>query len=418
MEDALKTKEQLLDELREVRRRLTEAEDAQSACVLAEEAARESESKFRSVARSAVDAIISTDSNDRIVFWNRAAQRIFGYAEEEALGKPATILIPEQYREQHREGMKRYLRTGEPVLIGGTARLEGLRKGGTQFPLELSLATWRTREGVFFTGIIRDITARTQAEQALQQRTEESRQRSEELESLVQTVAHDLKSPVMSIAGLVGVLRKGLGETLSDERTAQIMERIESAAKSMEYFLRDLLDELATENTPPRREPVQLGETIRLVAALHSRAAEEKGIRLVLEIEDVVPNVVGDEHRISQVVDNLLVNAIRHMGERPDPTIRVRVVANGGHIVTSVSDNGVGIPVEFRSKVFDRFFRVPRPDHTLGTGLGLSIVKSIVESHGGRITLESEEQQGTTFSFSLPVLPADAEDVVLRQAPG
>ncbi|MEW6348135.1 MAG: PAS domain S-box protein [Thermodesulfobacteriota bacterium] len=410
MEDALKTKAQLLDELREVRTRLSAAEDAQSACVLAEEAVRESESKFRSVARSAVDAIISTDSNDRIVFWNKAAQRIFGYSEEEALGKPAAILIPPQYRDLHTRGMKRYLETGKPVLIGNTVQLEGLRRDGTQFPLELSLATWRTRAGVFFTGIIRDITTRRDAEQALQQRTEESHRRSEELESLVQTVAHDLKSPVMSIAGLVGVLRKRLSRNVSDEPSEQILAQVETASKAMEHFLWELLDGLAIENTPPRPEPVELGDTIREVAALHARTAEEKGIRLVLEIEDVLPNILGDAHRIRQVVDNLVVNAIRHMGRRSDPTIRVRVVVNGAHVVTSVSDNGVGIPVEFRGKVFDRFFRVPRADHTLGTGLGLSIVKSIVEGHGGRITLESEEGVGTTFSFSLPVGQSDAHD--------
>ena len=123
-----------------------------------EEALRESEQRYRAVAYSAPDAIISADGSGNIISWNKSAQDIFGYAEQEILGEPLSILMPEQFRDSHQRGLKRIGSTGESNVIGKTVELQGLRKDGSQFPLELSLATWQTEKGTFFTGIIRDIT--------------------------------------------------------------------------------------------------------------------------------------------------------------------------------------------------------------------------------------------------------------------
>ena len=131
----------------------------------AEVALRESEMRFRSVAESANDAIISADSRGIIIFWNKGAQTIFGYAEEEVLGQPVTLLMPEQYRDSCRRGLERPSSPGESHLIGKTAELQGLRKDGSKFPLELSLASWVTGEETFYSSIIRDITERKRAEE-------------------------------------------------------------------------------------------------------------------------------------------------------------------------------------------------------------------------------------------------------------
>ena len=127
---------------------------------------RESELRFRSVAQSANDAIISADSSGKIISWNTGAQTIFGFVEEEVLGKPLTMLMSEEYREQHQRGLDRLRSTGEARAIGKTLEVHGLRKDGSEFPLELSLATWQTEEGTFYSGIIRDITERKRAEEA------------------------------------------------------------------------------------------------------------------------------------------------------------------------------------------------------------------------------------------------------------
>ncbi|SNQ60286.1 PAS domain-containing protein [Candidatus Methanoperedens nitratireducens] len=162
MRDEDKTKEQLIDELAELRQIKNITEHRRL-----EEALRESEIRFSSVVRSAIDAIIIADSEGNIILWNRGAQTIFGYAEEEVRGKPLTILMPERYRDAHLKGLERVRRTGKSSYIGKISELHGLRKDGSEFPLELSRTTWKVGERVFYGGIIRDITERKRAEEAL-----------------------------------------------------------------------------------------------------------------------------------------------------------------------------------------------------------------------------------------------------------
>jgi PAS domain S-box-containing protein len=356
----------------------------------------ESEQRFRSVAQSAVDAIISTDATDAVVFWNQGATRVFGYSEDEVLGKSVTMIIPEPYRDAHRKGLGNYLETGRPALIGSTAELEGLRKNGERFPLELSLSAWTTRAGTFFTGIIRDISVRKEMERALEQRTEE-------LESLIQMVAHDLKSPVITVGGLTRRLKKCAGELPQDGKIDQILNQLVSATRTMEEFLADLLDGLALEHSKPERTSVNMDQLVREVVQRLEQTIRERCIELRLEIAAPLPAVSGDRRRIAQVLDNLLVNAVRYMGQRPDPTVSIQVMKDGDAILTRVCDNGVGIPDELQGKIFERFYRVRRSDSPAGTGLGLAISQKIVESHGGKIWVESREGQGATFSFTLPV---------------
>ena len=132
-----------------------------------EEALRESEEKFRNIAQTAVDAIILGDSVGNIIFWNTSAQRIFGYTEEEIAGNPLTILMPEQYRTGHQKGLERVKSTGESKYFGRITEMQGLRKDGTVFPIELSVSMWKAGEGLFYSGIIRDITRRKELENEL-----------------------------------------------------------------------------------------------------------------------------------------------------------------------------------------------------------------------------------------------------------
>jgi PAS domain S-box-containing protein len=395
------SKERLINRIDELERRNTELEALDARRQSVEEALRDSEMRFRSLAQSAVDAIISIDSEDKIIFWNKGAERIFRHLEEEVMGRSVIMLIPESLREAHRTGVQRYLATGERRLIGNTVELRGLTKDGMEFPLELSLSTWRTREGTFFTGMIRDVTRRKEAEQALEQRTIEARQRNEELESLIQMVAHDLKSPVITIGGLVRLLKGSMAKVPADDRMEQILNQLSLTSESVERFLRDLLDGLVSEHTEPERTEVRLDEVVNEVVRQHRQMIDEKGITLDVEIAAAL-TVLGDGHRIRQVLDNLVINAIRHMGETNHPLIRIQVLSDQDHVVTKVSDNGVGIPAQYLDKIFERFFRGSKSGVQGGTGLGLSIAKKIIESHGGRIWVESEEGKGATFVFVLP----------------
>ncbi len=370
------------------------------------EALFESERRFRSVAQSAVDAIISTDDHDTITFWNKGAERIFGYTEAEMTGKPVTTIIPEEYRSAHSQGVKRFLRTGVPALIGRCVELQGLRKNGKKFPLELSLSTWKTRQGTFFTGIIRDVSNRKETEKALQNSTEEAKQRSEELASLVQMVAHDLKSPVITITGLVRRLKKLLETDGSKENIGLILNQLLSAGDNMERFLADLLDGLVMQHVPPDFEELDFLEVLNKVVLQHKESLKERKIQFLMEIPEGAIKISGDKRRLSQVFDNLISNAIKHMGICEEPTIKVRIIQSADLLTTSVIDNGIGIQPEFQAKIFERFFRVKREKGACGTGLGLAITKQIVESHGGKIWVESTPGQGTIFSFEIPRNPA------------
>jgi PAS domain S-box-containing protein len=402
MKDELKTKEQLVVEINDIRRLNDELREAEAALNSAIQSLQDSEERFRSVAQSAVDAIISIDSSDHVVFWNQGAENIFGYSEAEVLGKSVTIIIPDEYKTGHSQGVKNYLQTGMPALIGRTAELEGLKKNGERFPIELSLSTWKTKEGRFFSGIIRDISYRKDVERELEKRTAESDQRSEELRSLIQMVAHDLKSPIITIVGMVKILKQSIAKLPFEEKRDRVLEQIVTAAHNVEIFLGDLLSGLVVDCTQPETEPLSIEEIIKKTAAQHQQTMHERNIELVLDIEPELPVIYADKHRIAQVVDNLLSNAIKHMGDKPDCSIRIELRRRRDFVVTSVIDNGVGIPEEYHSKIFDRFFRIQRGEPG-GTGLGLAISKTIVERHGGRIWVDSKEGEGSCFSFTLPV---------------
>ena len=155
IESALKEKNQCLEsmvaELQEAKEKLTQ-----------------SESRFRSVAQSANDAIITSDESGMITFWNRHAEVMFGYAKKEALGKSLSIIVPERYRQAHNQGFSRFMHTGQPKIIGKVVELQGIRKNGQEFPLELTLSSWQTDSGRYITGIIRDITRRKQEQEKLE----------------------------------------------------------------------------------------------------------------------------------------------------------------------------------------------------------------------------------------------------------
>ncbi len=402
--DADKERVDLLKQVESLRRRLQEKSDDEMDHL--RDTLLEGDSRFRALAQSAVDAIVSADSDDRIIFWNKAAEEVFGYAPDEIIGQPVTILMPERFREPHTEGLKRYLETGAPALTGRTVELEGLRKSGEEFPLELSLSSWEVGADRFFTGVIRDITERKAVERRLKQRTTEAKQRTDELKSLVQMVAHDLKSPVITIAGLVRRLRKRLAAREIDPDTERILDQISASSETTERFLKDLLDGLAVETMTVEQSPTDVKAVAKTVLEEHAQAIKENDIRVEVRAEDGAPHALADGRRIRQVLDNLIGNAVRYMGPEPKPEIEVRIYSEDNTVVTEVADNGAGIPAEYVDRIFDRFVRAPTSEGLSGTGLGLAIARDIVQRHGGEITVESEEGRGSTFRFTLPAATA------------
>jgi len=241
------------------------------------------------------------------------------------------------------------------------------------------------------------------AEQGGEDSRQQSRTKIDELESLIQMVAHDLKSPVVAIHGFVGLLERRFSRMAPDRKRDEILGFLSKASKSIQDFLTDLGQLMIYQKIEMESCELSLPELVTEVVDRYAQAMEEKRISLELDLPDCLPLARGDRRRIIQVLDNLVGNAVTHMGDVPEAAISITVFRDGDLLLTRVADNGVGIPIEYHDKIFGRFFRVPGKTVSSGTGLGLAIVKTIVESHGGRVWLHSGPGTGAAFSFTLPM---------------
>ncbi len=246
------------------------------------------------------------------------------------------------------------------------------------------------------------LIARKEADQELRRSLMETNEKVKELESIVDMVAHDLKSPVVAVGGFVNLLEKRFRPMLTDPAVREIMHHVSTACNTIQDFLKDLSQSLVTDRMELELSPLRMDEAIRQAIDRNTRFIEDRQIELRLRLGDTPCRVAGDSRRIAQVLDNLVINAIRHMGDTPKPVIEIHVEENERSVTATVSDNGVGVPVEYKDKIFKRFFRVPRKRRQPGSGLGLSIARAIIERHGGEIWLDLKAERGAAFRFTLP----------------
>jgi PAS domain S-box-containing protein len=355
---------------------------------------RASEERFTSVADAAVDAIVSADSFGRLLSWNSGAERMFGWRSEEVLGRPLTVIIPERLRALHEAGIARVRQTGHSKLAGSVVELVGLRRDGGEFPIELSIGAWNGPDGLAFSGVIRDITERKRAEAALAAANRELERTNAELETLVYSASHDLKSPMVSLLGYLEYLKLDYGEVLGQEG-GRYVARMSDCTLYMQRLIHDLIDLSRVGRGGAQAVDVDLADLVRIIveqaAASHPGGSFRVG-RL--------PVVTGDPVAFRQLFTNLVENAVRH-GGRPDLTVTVegRSRADGG-LELSVRDDGRGIPHEHRERVFGVFERLDAPSTTSGTGMGLAICRKIVELLGGSIGIHGSH--GTEVRIVLP----------------
>jgi PAS domain S-box-containing protein len=372
----------------------------------AEEALRQSETAFRSLAQSATDAIISANSSGNIIFWNRGAQTIFGYTEKEVLGKPLSLLMPERHRDAHKRGMSRFQRTGVSHVIGETVEMHALKKDGFEFPMELSLASWQTKEGEFFSGIIRDITERKRAQEQLKQTAEELARSNRELEQFASVASHDLQEPLRVMTSYLQLLQRRFQEKLDAEGNKFIARSVDAAAR-MKTLVNDLLNysRVSTRGEPFKSANCQ--DILHEVRDSLRVAIDESGATLTY---DTLPEVMADHTQLTQLFQNLIGNAIKFRGE-VSPKIHVTAEHKDAAWLFSVRDNGIGIEPQYAERIFDIFQRLHSRRDYPGTGVGLAICRKIVERHGGQIWMESALGHGTTFNFTLPDRGGGQDDV-------
>ena len=382
----------------------------------AEGALQASEERFRSVVQTANDAIVTGDSHGSITDFNRGAEAIFGYSAQEVIGKPLTVLMPDRFKEPHQRGFKRYLETGEAHVIGKAVELAAKRKDGTEFPIELSLSSWKTREGLFFTGILSDITERKRGEEAIMRAKEEAERTSKFKDQFLSTMSHELRTPLNAVLGFSDLLADERYGPLN-EKQRRYIDHIHTGGKHLLALISDILDlskieagrmELAIENLAVQ---AAFAEVLSVMQPL----ADKKSHVLSTSAE-VGLAVRADATRFKQVLMNLLGNAIKFTPNGGRIELAARV--DGGRVRMEVSDNGPGIPPEEQRRIFEAFYRLRESGKkTEGTGLGLAITQRLVELHGAELSLKSQVGQGSRFYFSLPATASAREPLARKTVP-
>jgi len=375
----------------------------------------ESEEKLKAVAETAADAIVSGNHHGQIIYFNPAAERIFGYAPEEVIGKPLTLLMPERFQEALREGMAEFLQTGDAHVIG--RELVGRKKTGAEFPLELSLAPWKARGDIFFTGIIQDITARKQTEQALKDSETQFRQ-AQKMESVGQLaggIAHDFNNLLTVINSYSDML---LFETeLSSPLQRTGLTAIREAGQQAAALTRQLLAFSRQQVLEPK--VLDLNEIVPKTMKLVRRLIGEN-ITLNMSMDPALGRVKADPGQIEQVIMNLAVNARDAMpqgGQLAIETTNVQLndtslshqdaLSPGPYVMLAIRDTGCGMDADTQARMFEPFFTTKELGR--GTGLGLSTVYGIVKQSGGRLAVSSKVGQGSIFRIYLPRVDDDAQ---------
>jgi PAS domain S-box-containing protein len=359
---------------------------------------QQSEAKYRAIFNAAEDAIFIHDlDTGRILDVYEQVKDMFGYTPDEArqltVGQLGVGQEPYTQAEAD-QWIQKAIQEG-PQVVQWRCR----RKDGSLFWTENTLKVADIGGEGRLLAVMKDITVRKEMEQERAELMTEMEGKNAELERFTYTVSHDLKSPLITIKGFLGLLEQDAvaGDT---DRLGHDIRRISGAVEKMGRLLEELLElsRIGRLMNPP--EDVPLTDLAREAAEMLHGLLDQGGIEMV--IQEDLPVVHGDRMRLREVIENLVSNAAKYMGDQSRPRIEIGLLDHGEQSVFFVQDNGIGIDPQYQSKVFDLFEQLqPGKD---GTGIGLALVKRIVEVHGGRIWVESEgDGRGTTMLFTLPI---------------
>jgi PAS domain S-box-containing protein len=363
----------------------------------ADEHLAQMEGRYRGLLEAAPDAMVVVNQAGEIVLLNVQAEKQFEYSRDELIGQKVKNIIPQGFAERL---LADGLRSAEEALaqqIGTGIELHGRRKNGSEFPIELMLSPLESAEGTLVTAAIRDITTRKRAESHLLQKVEELNRSNEELQQFANIASHDLQEPLRMVASYTQLLSrryKGKLDTDADEFIAFAVD----GASRMQRLIHDLLA-YSRVGTKGKELLNTSSENALQQALLNLRGAVEDSGALVTH--DPLPMVKADEMQLTQLFQNLVGNAIKYQ-KTGIPKVHIFAAMNGEDKWNfSVKDNGLGIDPQYFEKIFGMFQRLHKREEFAGTGIGLAICKKIVERHGGKISVESRPEYGSTFHFTL-----------------
>jgi PAS domain S-box-containing protein len=351
-----------------------------------------SQARLAGIVEIADDAIISIDSNQRITLFNRGAEKIFGFAPSEVLGRPLNLLIPLRFNQAHRQHVDEFSTSpAQTRRMGERREIYGKRKDGTEFPAEASISKLQLGEETIYTVYLQDISERKQIDRMK--------------DEFISVVSHELRTPLTSIHGSLGMLTSGLIKAES-EQGKRLLQIATDSSDRLVRLINDILDIERIESGKVTMEKQScnvadlLTEAMRIMQSLADRAG------IILSVDSSSGQIWADSDRIVQILINLISNAIKF--SKPGDTVVLEAQPQGEEIIFSVKDTGRGIPEDKLETIFERFQQVDASDSRKqdGTGLGLAICKSIIQQHNGRIWVESVLNQGSIFYFSLSLCKA------------
>jgi PAS domain S-box-containing protein len=368
-----------------------------------EQALRSSEERYRALTESAADGIITIDSTGRIVSWNRSAERIFGRSATEMVGAQLDRVMPEGARPSHNAGLQRLADGATPRLLGHAIELTGLRRDGSEFPIEVVLSTFFAGESRYYSGIVRDITDRKRAEEELRHAKDQAEAATRAKSAFLATISHELRTPLNAIIGFARIVMRRSRETLAVKQFEN-MEKILTSSEHLLSLINAILDlaKIESGRIEVHAGPIVVPALISSCIATIEPLIQTDQVRLRTDFGGRMPVIHSDEGKLRQIVMNLLGNAVKFTqhGE-----IRISARETAGVLEIGITDTGIGIPADKLETIFEEFRQVDEsgtgPDG--GTGLGLTISRRLARALGGDIRASSTYGAGSAFTLTLPM---------------
>ena len=356
---------------------------------------------FQTLLSTAVDGIIVIDSRGIVTLYNASAQKLFGYAPEEVLGRNVSMLMPSPYREEHDNYLENYVRTGRKKIIGIGREVVGRRKDGTTFPMYLSVGESVLNGAQIFVGIVHDLTSRTITAQRVQDLQGELLHvsRLSAMGQMTAALAHELNQPLSAILNYINAARRTLSNVKDPQasRASELIDKAVTQTARAGQIIRQLRDFVEKRETS--RTAANINLVIEEALVLASISSADPNVKVTTAFEPNLPRVMIDKVQVQQVIVNLVRNSIEAMQTVSERRLKLTTALVAEGIMITVSDSGPGFAPQMADRLFHPFVTTKEK----GMGIGLSICRSIIEAHGGKISAAQGELGGAEFRIVLPV---------------